>query len=30
MTQKPQTYCGDLAHLPAALQPLTAEQRWVV
>jgi len=30
MTQKPQTYCGDLAHLRAALQPLTAERRWVV
>ena len=30
MTQKPQTHCGDLAHLPAALLPLTAERRWVV
>ena len=30
MTQKPQTHCGDLARLPAALAPLTAERRWVV
>jgi hypothetical protein len=30
MTQKPQTHCGDLAHLPAALAPFTAERRWVV
>jgi hypothetical protein len=30
MTEKPQTFCGDLAHLPAALAPLTAERRWVV
>jgi primase-polymerase (primpol)-like protein len=28
--EKPQTFNGDLAHLPAALQPLTAELRWMV
>jgi hypothetical protein len=30
MKEKPKTHCGDLAHLPAALAPLTAERRWVV
>jgi hypothetical protein len=30
MTEKPQTFNGDLAHLPAALQPLTNEARWLV
>jgi hypothetical protein len=30
MTEKPKTYCGDLANLPAALLPLTTERRWVV
>src|SRR5262249_50013511 len=30
MTEKPRTYNADLAHLPAALAPLTEEQRWVV
>jgi hypothetical protein len=28
--QKPQTFNGDLAHLPGALERLTAEPRWVV
>ena len=28
--QKPQTFNGDLAHLPVALERLTAEPRWVV
>jgi primase-polymerase (primpol)-like protein len=27
---KPRTFNGDLGHLPAALEPLTAEQRWLV
>jgi len=27
---KPKTYCGDLEHMPVALQPLTKEVRWVV
>jgi hypothetical protein len=27
---KPKTYNGDLAHLPAALMPLTQQPRWVV
>ena len=27
---KPKTYCGDLEHLSAALQPLTKEKRWLV
>lgn len=30
MTEKPKTHCGDLAHLPEALLPLTNEKRWVV
>jgi hypothetical protein len=30
MTEKPRTHNADLAHLPAALVPLTEEQRWVV
>jgi primase-polymerase (primpol)-like protein len=30
MTEKPQTFCGDLAHLPAALAPLADQKRWVV
>ena len=30
MTEKPKTHCGDLAHLPEALLPLTTEKRWVV
>jgi len=30
MTTKPRTYNADLAHLPAALVPLTEEHRWVV
>jgi hypothetical protein len=29
-TTKPQTFNGDLAHLPVALAPLTKERRWVV
>jgi hypothetical protein len=29
-TTKPKTYCGDLEHLPPALQPLTKEERWLV
>jgi primase-polymerase (primpol)-like protein len=29
MAEKPQTFQRDLAHLPAALQPLTEEKRWV-
>jgi hypothetical protein len=29
-TQRPQTHCRDLAHLPAALQPYTSEKRWNV
>ena len=29
-SDKPRTFSGDLAHLPAALLPLTEEQRWVV
>jgi len=29
MTQKPRTYNGDLANLPAALAPLTEQRRWV-
>jgi hypothetical protein len=28
--EKPQTFNGDLAHLPAALLPLTEQNRWVV
>ena len=28
--QKPQTFNGDLANLPVALERLTAEARWVV
>ena len=28
--QKPQTFNGDLANLPVALERLTAEPRWVV
>jgi hypothetical protein len=30
MTEKPQTFNGDLEHLPAALAPLIGERRWVV
>jgi hypothetical protein len=30
MTEKPKTFCGDLAHLPQALLPLTEQKRWVV
>jgi primase-polymerase (primpol)-like protein len=30
VTDKPATYSGDLAHLPAALIPLTMKPRWVV
>ena len=30
MPAKPQTYAADLSNLPKALQPLTAEPRWVV
>jgi hypothetical protein len=30
VTPKPQTFNGDLVHLPEALAPLTGEQRWVV
>ena len=30
MIEKPQTFNGDLAHLPAALAPLCQQQRWVV
>jgi primase-polymerase (primpol)-like protein len=30
MTEKPKTFCGDLAHLPQALRPLTEQKRWVV
>jgi primase-polymerase (primpol)-like protein len=30
VTPKPQTFNGDLVHLPEALVPLTTEQRWVV
>jgi hypothetical protein len=30
MTQKPKTFCADLAHLPEALIPLTEQKRWVV
>src|SRR6516165_5037351 len=30
MTQKPRTFAADLGNLPKALQPLTAEKRWVV
>jgi hypothetical protein len=30
MTQKPRTFAADLSNLPKALQPLTAERRWVV
>jgi hypothetical protein len=30
MKEKPQTFNGDLAHLPEALQPLTDETRWLV
>src|SRR5262249_37839687 len=30
MSKKPRTYNADLAHLPAALLPLTQEPRWVV
>lgn len=30
MTQKPCTYVADLAHLPRALQHLTALRRWVI
>jgi hypothetical protein len=30
MTEKPQTFNGDLAHLPTALRPLTDEARWLV
>jgi hypothetical protein len=29
MMQKPQTFNGDLLHLPAALLPLIAQERWV-
>jgi hypothetical protein len=30
MTEKPRTHCGNLAQLPAALEPLTEQKRWVV
>src|SRR6516162_9451363 len=30
MTPKPRTFAADLGNLPKALQPLTAEKRWVV
>src|SRR6516165_4476685 len=30
MPAKPQTHAADLSNLPKALQPLTAEKRWVV
>jgi primase-polymerase (primpol)-like protein len=30
LTEKPKTFCGNLAHLPQALQPLTEQKRWVV
>jgi len=30
MSPKPQTHAADLSNLPKALQPLTAEKRWVV
>ena len=30
MMEKPPTFNGDLAHLSAALQPLTSEPRWLV
>ena len=30
MTQKPYTYVADLAHLPRALQHITALKRWVI
>ena len=30
MTEKPRTHNADLAHLPPALIPLTAQERWVV
>jgi hypothetical protein len=30
MMSKPQTFQGDLANLPAALRPLTEQNRWVV
>jgi hypothetical protein len=30
MTEKPNTFCGDLAHLPQALLPLTEQKRWIV
>jgi hypothetical protein len=30
MIEKPKTFNGDLAHLPAALAPLCPQQRWVV
>src|SRR6516225_11040582 len=30
MSPKPQTHSADLSNLPKALQPLTAERRWVV
>jgi len=30
VTPKPQTFNGNLAHLPEALAPLTTEKRWVV
>src|SRR5262249_5945579 len=29
MSNKPQTFCADLADLPGALLPLTCEKRWV-
>jgi hypothetical protein len=29
-TAKPRTFHGDLAHLPAALLPLTQQKRWVI
>ena len=28
--QKPRTFCGDIANLPAALAPRTQQRRWVV
>jgi hypothetical protein len=30
LTEKPKTFCGNLAHLPQALLPLTEQKRWVV
>jgi hypothetical protein len=30
VTEKPNTFSGDLAHLPQALLPLTEQKRWVV